>query len=294
MFDACPEIPLSPVQQSDEYRKALALTQTETTSLADGTLVLRRTMAGIPVAMLPRATLSAETFPDLIHQSDKTPSLRKHLLVLNPDKPAPWLRKLGAVPLMTPQHIATLSLQGDLRAQLHQKWRNRLVFSEQQDLRITRQNMTLSPDQWLLQQNQSQETERGYSGWSNALTLAYAKANTGSAKLFTAFSGKTPVAAMLFLKHGESATYHISHTTEQGRASSAHNLLMWTGLCWLASKGVAHLDLGVVATDTSPGLARFKLGTGATTRPLGGTWLWWSTVGKLTQPFSIFDRKVMG
>ncbi|MBO9409164.1 GNAT family N-acetyltransferase [Shimia sp. R9_1] len=294
MFDACPDLPPTPLQQSDEYRKALALTKTQTSALEDGTLVLRRKLAGVPVAMLPRAQLSQDTLPVLIRKPIKGGSLHKHLLVLNPDQPAPWLGKLGAVPVMTPQHIAELSLQGDLRAQLHQKWRNRLRFAEQQDLRITRQNMTLKPDQWLLQQNQAQQKERGYNGWPDALTLAYAKANPGCAKLFTAFSGKTPVAAMLFLRHGHSATYHISHSTALGRSLAAHNLLMWQGMCWLATKGALHLDLGIASTEGSAaGLARFKLGTGATLRPLGGTWLWWPPIRGMLRPLSLLDQNLM-
>ena len=293
MFDACPELPQIPIQQSDEYRKALKLTKTQTSSLVDGTLALRRKLAGVPVAMLPRAQISMETLPGLLRSPQKGPALHKHLLVLNPDTPSPWLGKLGAVPVMTPQVIAELSLQGDLRAKLHQKWRNRLKFAEQQELRITRQNMTLKSDQWLLEQNRNQQKERGYTTWPDALTLAYADANPGAAKLFTAFSGKTPVAAMLFLRHGHNATYHLSHSSALGRACSAHNLLMWQGMRWLASKGVSHLDLGVVATDEAPGLARFKLGTGASLRRLGGTWLWWPPLGRTLSPLALLDQKLM-
>ncbi|MBO9474619.1 GNAT family N-acetyltransferase [Shimia sp. R10_1] len=293
MFDACPEMPLTPLQQSDAYRKALALTQTRTSTLEDGTLILRRKLAGVSLAMLPRAQLSPETLPDLIRTARKRQHLGKDILILNPDTPSKWLGKLGAVPIMTPQYIAELSLTENLRAGLNQKWRNRLVFAERQGLRITRQNMTQKPDQWLLQNNQEQQRERGYSGWSDALTLAYAKANTGDAKLFTAFDGKTPVAAMLFLKHGRSATYHISYTTPEGRALSAHNLLMWQAMIWLGSKGVTHLDLGGVSTEHAAGLARFKLGTGAKLRRLGGTWIWWPTLGRCLRPLSFLDQKLM-
>jgi hypothetical protein len=33
------------------------------------------------------------------------------------------------------------------------------------------------------------------------------------------------------------------------------------------------LDLGTVDTENAPGLARFKIGSGAQIRSLGGTWL---------------------
>ncbi|MGL4236328.1 hypothetical protein [Tabrizicola sp.] len=41
----------------------------------------------------------------------------------------------------------------------------------------------------------------------------------------------------------------------------------------LAAEGVRWLDLGSVDTEAAPGLARFKLGTGAGLRRLGATML---------------------
>ena len=42
---------------------------------------------------------------------------------------------------------------------------------------------------------------------------------------------------------------------------------------WLACAGVEMLDLGMIDTVNAPGLARFKLGSGAVAQSLGGTWL---------------------
>jgi len=118
-------------------------------------------------------------------------------------------------------------------------------------------------------------------------------ANPGQAKLFTAFDGRDPVAQMLFLRHGGGATYHIGHTTGRGRALSAHNLLLWNAMCWLAAKGHRRLDLGLISTDKAAGLARFKLATGATARALGGTWLWWPPLGRALRPLAALDRRAM-
>ncbi len=289
MLDVTLPFPACPLQQSNEYRQALRMTEAQTKTLTDGTLVLRRTIGGVPIAMLPRATLSKDTLPILIRDA----GLRREVLVINPDHPAPWLGDLGAVPVMTPTHVAEVDLTGDLRAQMHQKWRNRLVFAEGQGLRLTRQNLPYKPDNWILQQDAQQQATRGYAAWSDGMTLAFTKANRGSAKLFTAFDGKDPVAAMLFLRHGDSATYHIGHATDAGRAASAHNLLLWEGMNWLANKGVTTLELGQVDTEKAAGLARFKLGTGATLRPLGGSWLWWPPLGKLLSPLKYLDGRLM-
>lgn len=289
MFDAAPLCNMTPLNQSPHYAKALSLVGARTNRLADGTLVLRRKMRGVPVAMLPRAQIRRDTLPGLLRTAD----MHKQVIVLNPDHPTPWLADLGALAVMTPAYIATLDLTGDLRAQMHQKWRNRLAFAEKQGLRITRQNLPETADQWLFQQDQAQQSTRGYAAWPEALTRAYAQANKGDAKLFTAFQGKEPVAAMLILRHGESATYHISHSAEAGRRRNAHNLLLWEAMRWLASKGVTTFDLGLIDTEKAPGLARFKLGAGATLRPLGGTWLWWPPIGNTLTPMKYLTPKEM-
>ena len=83
------------------------------------------------------------------------------------------------------------------------------------------------------------------------------------------------VAAMLFLKHGTSATYHIGWTSPAGRALSAGNLLLTHAAERFGEMGVEIVDLGLLDTETAPGLARFKLGTGAQPLRMGGTWIGW-------------------
>ncbi|MGS4982034.1 GNAT family N-acetyltransferase [Pseudosulfitobacter pseudonitzschiae] len=113
-----------------------------------------------------------------------------------------------------------------------------------------------------------------------------------AAILFEAFQGADPVAALLILRHGTTATYHIGHTTTAGRAASAHTLLMWTAMCWCAGHGHQWLDLGLVETQRNAGLARFKLGTGADVVPLGGTWVHWPPLRPLRR-LTWLDRKAM-
>ncbi|MEX0366202.1 MAG: GNAT family N-acetyltransferase [Ruegeria sp.] len=278
-----------PLQQSPEFAAALRAIGRPPLPLPDGTLALRRRICGLPVTMLARSRPCPNALPDLLKEA----GLQNTLLVLSPDDPTRDLAHLGAVPVMSPATLAELDLTGDLRANLRGKWRNRLVHAEKQNLRVTRQNMPLDPAHWLFKEATAQQRQRGYRSWPTDLTLAYARENPGQAKLFTAFAGKTPVAAMLFLCHGRAATYHIGHTTARGRHHSAHTLLMWEAMRWLARKGHHRLDLGLISTEDAPGLARFKLGTGAQARPLGGTWLWWPRLGKTLRPLAALDARLM-
>ncbi|WP_251134323.1 GNAT family N-acetyltransferase [Falsiruegeria litorea] len=290
MFDAPPTATSSALQQSPEFAATLRDIGRPPMVLDDQTLALhRRLPIGCRVAVLSRARVNINTLPGSIRRA----GLHRTPLIINPEKPTPELSELGAVPLVSPASVADLNLTGDLHEPLHQKWRNRLSYAERQNLRVTRQNMPLDPKHWLFTATQAQQQTRRYKTWPVPLTLAYAQTNKGQAKLFTAFADTTPVAAVLILCHGDSATYHLGHTTARGRHHCAHNLLMWEAMVWLARKGHQRLDLGLISTEDSPGLARFKLGTGAQPRRLGGTWGWWPVLGRTLRPLAAMDTKLM-
>ncbi|WP_417523104.1 GNAT family N-acetyltransferase [Marinovum sp.] len=185
----------------------------------------------------------------------------------------------GAAPglqLRTGAHVADLSLEGTasaLRARMAQKWRNRLNRAADSGLKVATLALPPDPGHWLLRIDQAQQVVKRYRGYPPLFTAAFAAANRGQARIFEARRRGEPVAALLFLCHGAVATYHIGWSGPEGRESSAHHLLLWRAMLGLASRGVTRLDLGMVDTVTAPGLARFKLGSGAQCRALGGTWL---------------------
>ncbi len=283
--------------QSNEFLRALQATGQEPLVLdrLKNTVVLRQRFWGrIDVAMVNRARLNS---PSQLLNLLQEEGLRRTPVILSPETPTPELGDLGALPLVSPAHMARVDLSSSperRRAALHQKWRNRLKHAETQGLRLTRQNMPVDPNHWLLTADHAQQRKRGYRSWPLPLTLAYAQMNKGKAKLFQAFEGKDPVAAILVLRHGRDASYHIAHTTRRGKELSAHNLLLWEAMSWLSAQGCKSLDLGLINTDDAPGLARFKLGTGAELHRLGGTWILWPPMGRLLAPLARLDRRMMG
>ncbi len=219
-------------------------------------------------------------------------------ILLSPDSPcADQLSHLGAIPVMTPASVAEIDLTvpDDLRrARLHQKWRNRLTRAEAETrLRVTLSTRAPAPGHWLFAADHALQRRRGYRNWPEALTMAYGRENPDQTLLCTAYDGRDPVAAMLFLRHGDAVTYHIGHSSDAGRRLSAHTLLLWQAACWCAAQGHRRLDLGLIDTQNAPGLARFKLGSGADARQLGGTWLWWPPLGKRLRCLSALDRRSM-
>lgn len=195
-------------------------------------------------------------------------------LLLNADGIATEaLRDAGFWPLITPATLALLPLsdRATLRAALQPKWRNRLVRAENAGLRVTRHGVT--SNHWLFEAEKTQMRTRRYRGLPPAVCLAFASANPGQAVLFEARNKGRPVAAALMLRHGPMATWQIGHSNEEGRRLNAMNRLLWEAMGWLADQGHTVLDLGTINQQDAPGLAHFKLGTGAVAHRLGGTWL---------------------
>ena len=83
--------------------------------------------------------------------------------------------------------------------------------------------------------------------------------------------GRDRVAGMMFLLHGQAATYQIGWTSDAGRDAHAHNLLLFKGMEALKERGIRSLDMGGINTGRSAGIARFKISTGAKVVTLAGT-----------------------
>jgi hypothetical protein len=205
--------------------------------------------------------------------------------------PGAALAGRGLVPLVTGRTEAVMDLSRGplaLRAGLSAKWRNRLVHGEGAGLHVTigaagggEFGADWGTDiDWLAAGAAAQARARRHGGLPPAFTQAWLAAG-GGAMLAVARGAAAgakaagPLAAMLFLRHGMAATYHLGLTTPEGRAAEAHRLLLWRAALALAEAGVLALNLGDIATDLNPGLARFKLGTGATAQRLGATVLVW-------------------
>ena len=77
----------------------------------------------------------------------------------------------------------------------------------------------------------------------------------------------------MIVRHGVAATYEVGYVSPRGRELRATHLLLWRAIAMLADKGTRWLDLGGVATDRAPGIARFKLGLGGELATLAGTFL---------------------
>jgi lipid II:glycine glycyltransferase (peptidoglycan interpeptide bridge formation enzyme) len=180
--------------------------------------------------------------------------------------------EVGGFRLISGAELALIHLSkpNEMRARMGQKWRNQLRKAERSDLTIVNQALDAERHKWFLAAEAEQQRLQRYSSYPAGFLLAYAAANKGEARVFTAQLQGQPVAAMLMLRHGTMATYQAGVTTPEGRRYCAHNLLLWQMMCDHERRGGTILDLG--RADLSPGLRRFKLGSGAITEKLSGTY----------------------
>lgn len=290
MFDATPSVPPLPLQQSPEFRAALAAMGigSERISLGPGDALLQSRILPVlgPVGLISRGPVWRD-IPEAGAVRDDLARVGFPVLINAEARQDAVLRAAGLLRVMTPATLAVLDLRGGaaaIRARMHGKWRNRLVRAEGSALRFRRTTLPDARAAWVLEAEALQRRAQGYRGLPPTLALAFGQATPGAAVLYEALEDGAPVAGIVVLRHGAMATYFLGVTTQAGRAANAHTFLLARAAFECAAEGVLTLDLGTLDTQSAPGLARFKLGSGAQAVPLGGTWLYARALAGLLKP----------
>ena len=164
----------------------------------------------------------------------------------------------------------------DLRAQLDRRWRHRLVGGEASAMLIQRVGSNAGQYRWLLDAEMQQRTDKKLDGLPLTFFDEYVQSRKQPSKnilTLRADLGRDRIAAMMFLIHGEAATYYVGWTSDKGREMHAHNLILWKGIEALRERGIRILDLGGVNTIRSAGIARFKMSTGGKVLTLAGSYI---------------------
>ncbi len=263
-----------PLQQSPAYARTIrALGQDAQLIHADGvgqvTVISRQTALGRLRAAL-RGPLWDTDDPE--RQAQFLRQTGAH--VLGPEiTAARVMRAAGYWQVMTAAHVGMLDLTQDLAPAMHPKWRHSWRRAQRADIKITAQPFDQARDMWLMSLERAQQRVIGYRGYPRPFTFAFARENPDAAMTYVAYQGRAKIAAMIFLLHHPTATYHIGWSGEEGRRACAHHLLLTQAAQDFAALGITALDLGQIDTRRTPGLARFKLGSGARAVELGGTWM---------------------
>jgi hypothetical protein len=199
-------------------------------------------------------------------------------LFVTPDEPSGDNLGLSSIKrVMTGYSTALLDLtpdMPDLRADLEKRFRHRVGGAEKSELTVHRVGTNVGQYRWLMDAEQQQRDNRGLQGMPLHFVDAYiaSRKQPGQNVLsLRADIGRDRVAGMMFLLHGQAATYQIGWTNDAGRDAHAHNLLLYKGMEALKERGIRSLDMGGINTGRSAGIARFKISTGAQVVTLAGT-----------------------
>ena len=164
----------------------------------------------------------------------------------------------------------------EMRAQLEGRWRTSLASAESSEMTVHRVGTNEGQYRWLLDNEKQQRVDKQLEGLPLPFFDLYVQSRKQPAKnILTLRSdvGRDRIAAMMFLIHGEAATYQLGWTSDQGRELNAHHLILWRAIEELRERGIRTLDLGGVNTIRSAGVARFKMRTGGKVLTLAGTYI---------------------
>ncbi len=165
-----------------------------------------------------------------------------------------------------------LDLQQDnLRENLQGKWRNQLHKAERNNI-VVKHAKSSEQQAWLLQQYATFRKSRKMAAPSGRFMETTFKAFQlqKDAMPLIAYQDNQAIAGILVLKHGQCATYHMGVTTNAGRKSYAHNILLWHAMQHLQQQDIHWLDMGGLDDKKMAGISRFKRGVGGTEITLAG------------------------
>lgn len=278
----------SPIEQSWAYGEALegttarrGLVETDGRAIALVQVFERHIMSRLRLAQIIRGPVWLTDEPDhrALAPIKKAFGLRGGVLLVwmpeladHPDSIAA-MRNAGLRRMTTGYSSAWVDLKKpaeDLRQALHGKWRNALHVAERSGIEVDIRQDTSDLD-WLLGHYETHRKDTRYAGPSADFVRAMIQAGPGFLML-RASVGSRPVAGILLVRHGASATYYVGWAGPEGRRVNAHNLLLWRGIVALKDRGAMWLDMGGI-NAAAPGVARFKIGVGGAFYTLSGTYI---------------------
>lgn len=152
-----------------------------------------------------------------------------------------------------------------LRKNLHRKWRGHLNQAERSPLEVSADTKGTHLDYFLQAYDlfKAQKKFVAPDGRFFKHEIESALPFKDALILWARING-LPVAGIVVMKHGTSASYRVSWTTPEGRRYSAHHLLLWRALEILKKQNIEFFDLGGILPDDNDGLNIFKLGMNGT------------------------------
>lgn len=157
----------------------------------------------------------------------------------------------------------------DLRAALKSNWRGHLSKVEKSGLRVYWDKTGVSLSH-ILPVYTADKAARDYGGPAPDFLKSYGTLLAAKGDLFIGHAlppegtgTGDPLAFVVIVRHGRSATYFVGWSSQSGRENSAHHLLLWDAVKMLQTESIREFDLGGINDDgQAKGLRHFKEGLG--------------------------------
>jgi lipid II:glycine glycyltransferase (peptidoglycan interpeptide bridge formation enzyme) len=165
---------------------------------------------------------------------------------------------------------------------LNGKWRNCLRKGERLGVLVTCHNGSDPELNLLINGYAELQRSKGFEGLPEALlrNLALQQGKAWQFGLFIAQAADTPasdepIGMLVTIRHGDTTTYLIGSTNNQGRQMQANSVLLWHAILHAKQSGCVWFDIGGLNEATPRGVAEFKKGINAAPYTLVGEWRWY-------------------
>jgi lipid II:glycine glycyltransferase (peptidoglycan interpeptide bridge formation enzyme) len=191
------------------------------------------------------------------------------------------IEKLGFRPARNPTFGSTvLSLEhtkDELFKNLKGKWRNLLRKAQRLDLNV-RLSSSSSDIDYLIKSYAKMQQQAGFKGMPEKIIrhmFSMSTRDCDSTLLLAETEDSTlPVGMLVSMGNGDTCTYIIGWTSNEGRKFQANYILLWEAIILAKERGYRWFDLGGLSSSTPKGIAHFKSGICGTPYNLVGEWQW--------------------
>ncbi len=175
----------------------------------------------------------------------------------------------GLVDLGLDENSLLMSLDG--------KWRNVLRKGQKLGVEVKRIDAANPEQNLLISGYREFKQSKGFEGLSESLLqrLTEQKGDTWQFNMFVSRAPQEPVSnepigILATIRHGETATYLIGFTNDQGRQMQANSVMLWNAILNAKKSGCKWFDVGGLGPETPKGIAEFKRGLNAEPYELAG------------------------
>ena len=177
----------------------------------------------------------------------------------------------GLVSLLCNQETLLMSLKG--------KWRNCLRKGQRLGIKVSVVSGNSTELPTLIARYKELQRHKEFQGIPESLimSLANQKDETWEFTLFVAYEESSTeiensVGMLVSIRHGDTTTYVIGSTTDDGRKLQVNYVLLWKALLHAKQSGCEWFDIGGLNSTTPKGIAHFKMGLNSELYSLVGEW----------------------